>query len=480
MKWIYRNCSCRGKQALGAWVMVLSVTVSVGAQQVGVANLQQRMDSLVRLEWESSAGQWVPTLKDVYTYNSLDQLTQAVKHSHAAGNGWNAYWEENYTYGSGGLITGYLLRKLDSTSFQLKNYWKEEYTYNATGDITHYRVYEWNGSAGQWTDSWKAEYTYDASGHLLTYHDFYWNVAGAQWVNSWKAEYTYTSGQLSQYKDYYWNSGSAQWVSSWKADYTYTAGLLTLYQDYSWNGSSWVNSGKKEYTYTAQGLESTISAYSWKSSSSSWSYLKKEEFSYNAGGHLTLYLIKGPNQSGNQWVNLWKEELTYDISSNLIKVETANWQSPTSQWAGDDKQEYQYDTAYSIPEVILPFWYITNRAFQTFKPTAYQEYGFFNGSWAETSRNTFHYTSLTPAGVGTYTSEGIGVYPNPARDFLFISWPVDKGQGFIELFNMRGQLIWSSQIHEDQGCSLPALGAGPYLYRLTGKGVDARGHLIIQ
>lgn len=471
------------------WTMVctagvLGLSILTGltglAQSNFATTIEQRMDSLVRTEWDPSQAQWVATLRENYVYNGQDQLTQAVKQSPDMLLGWNTYWEENFSYASSGLMTGYMVRTLDSITNQLKNYWKEEYTYNTSGDITLYSVYEWGGTPGQWNNSWKAEYTYDATGNLLTYQDFYWSSSSSQWVNSWKAEYTYTNGLLSQYLDYYWNSGSSQWVSSWKAVYSYTSGSLSLYQDYTWTGSAWANSGKKEYTYTAQGKESTISAYSWKASNSTWTYLKKEEFSYDPSGNLVQYLIKGPNQSGTQWVNLWKEDLTYSGNAALIKVETADWQNATSQWTPAIKQEYQYDTAYSVSGIVLPFWYHTNRAFTASMLTGYQEFSFSGGGWIDVSANTFYYSALTPAGLTKPVAGEFSVYPNPARDVLNISWPEGIQPEHLELLNIKGQTVWSTSLGSSHTLSLPSLRAGVYFFRLSAAGINTQGRLLIQ
>lgn len=450
--------------------------------QANTHSLQQRMDSLIRQEYDNTAFTWMDSEREIYSYNADGKILHFSRSAWSPSQDWIVFWTEQYTYNALGQMTEYVAIKRDSLTNQMVNFWKESYAYNAGGHIQLYQTYTWNAGTGQWVNSWKADYAYNASGQITDYQDYYWDVTGSQWVNLWKSEFDYTAGLISLYKDYSWNSGNAQWVNAYKAEYAYNAASkLILYLDYEWNSSisQWANSGKEEYAYTGSGFLSLATKYYWSTTSGGqWKYDFKEEYTYNSQDQLTSYISSIPNLSGNQWVNLGKQDLFYDVNQILEYTIDSDWNAGSGQWVPTDKREFSFDPTIAASEVMMPYWYAEDASFASHMMTQSISYQYLNALWVSRFKNTYHYTDISSTGLPPPEEMQVKMFPNPVVDEWYVS-PLQPGQMLqLSLHDSKGRLVMHTQLNAFRAFPLGKLEAGIYFYTIQGERGSLTGKLL--
>ncbi|MDD4685441.1 MAG: T9SS type A sorting domain-containing protein, partial [Bacteroidales bacterium] len=84
--------------------------------------------------------------------------------------------------------------------------------------------------------------------------------------------------------------------------------------------------------------------------------------------------------------------------------------------------------------------------------------------------------------VETGERETIKVYPNPAKDYIYVDIDAtnfDKGE--IELFDMQGKLVKRAKLNAKQGnrVDVSNLNAGAYTYNVSLNGKTISGKIIV-
>jgi hypothetical protein len=257
--------------------------------------------------------------------------------------------------------------------------------------------------------------------------------------------------------------------------------------DYSiemdWNSetSQWENSDKYEYTYDANGNPTVEIDSDWNSETSQWKNSDKSEYTYDANGNPTVGINSDWNSETSQWENYSKYESTYDANGNPTVVIYSRWNSETSQWKNYDKSEYTYDLSYSLNDLILPNIYSFAPSYSNLivnKPVDFISYDYGQGSWVNSSKGTYQYSTVNGTSVSGLNMNAYSIYPNPASDNINFNITNSNNTFTFELYDSQGRKLISKEITNNRQLSLEGLAKGIYLYNLNIDGEIQSGKLI--
>jgi hypothetical protein len=386
----------------------------------------QRLDSLISQAWDKGTSQWVASHKYKYTYDANGNMTQEI-----------------YYKGGG-----------DS---QFVTYEKYECTYDANSNMTQkLYYYEWWGIGGQLIADFaeKHEYIYDTNGNMIQELDYCWDESTSQWVAYQKYEYTHdANGNLTQEFYYDWDKSASQWGAHRKFENIYDAnGNLTQCLGYGWDESTsqwFAASYKYECTYDANGNIIQDLEYEWDESASKWFALRKHEYTYNANGNMTQEIYYDWVESTSLLVAYNKYEGTYDANGNMTQEIYYIWDESTSQLVTREKHEYTYDLSYKLSNLILPKWFkwydwfTYNKSFFVNKQIKAYSYRWnaTDNTFVQDQKNILYYSEQNVTNVDKKETENMSLYPNPAKDKVFIQTPKNVTISKISVYTFSGQWI---------------------------------------
>ena len=395
---------------------------------------KQKTDSILYEEFSLDLLDYQLVTRELYEYNAMGYMNHIIAYDlDTASQQMLPSWKEDLSYDGNGNITVYLDAEWDVDAGQWVNTekWEDEFDGNSnwTGEI----YYEWNESSQQWEESVKYELTYDGQGNLITEIASYW---ATQWILWWKDEYTYTDGKLTTYLELVWDVNSSAWENDYVTGYTYDEnGRLALEVTEKWNTTinEWVNYEKYEYTHDEQDrLIEEVDSY--------WT---------------------------DQWIMEWKYLYTFDTDGNT--VEELDQYYDVDAWVNDWKGVWTYNMNYFWNDLLVPYWLSSDDEgiYFVHMPTVFTEYTYYIGNWYDYYITSAYYSAFEPtSNEEIYEGEAI-LFPNPATDYLTITWKENQPRLRFEMMDLAGRTVISRTVDKNTSISTAELSSGLYIYKLT-------------
>jgi hypothetical protein len=83
--------------------------------------------------------------------------------------------------------------------------------------------------------------------------------------------------------------------------------------------------------------------------------------------------------------------------------------------------------------------------------------------------------------VAEFDSKYFGIYPNPATDFVTVSFPESFNKGIVIFYSILGQKVFEKQLNGDgQLFSVQSLSKGMYIYKIEADSFSQTGKIIKQ
>jgi hypothetical protein len=174
-------------------------------------------------------------------------------------------------------------------------------------------------------------------------------------------------------------------------------------------------------------LDTLTRMYSWSAATSEWIISSKNVLGYYTDGQDSTVSVYGWNSVENQWQANFRFEMSYETNKSFV-----------NQYMGQD------------------------------------------GQWLFFSKITTYYSEYTVTGIKNPSSIEIGIYPNPARDFIMVNMPGASNSATIELYNIQGMKVLDQRLQEGKQVSTNGLPKGLYLYKITNNGIRSVGKLMIE
>ncbi|KPL14194.1 MAG: hypothetical protein AMS23_04125 [Bacteroides sp. SM1_62] len=378
--------------------------------------------------------------------------------------------KEIFTYDGKGNMTQYVRYEFDSITQMMVPTKKEDLTFDVNGNITLYVFYEWDQVSGQWVNSLKWEDQFDGNGKLILEIYSIWDEVSAQWVNAMKYEMTYDGqGNITTEVGSYWDEDGSQWVLWWKDEYSYTDGKLTTYLELSWDDMAevWVEWYKTESTYDGSGNLTLEVTQEWDFLGNEWINMYKWEYTYDASGNMLTEVEIYWDEDLSQWVNDVKYEYSHDEHGNMTEEVELYWDE--GQWYNDWKGVWAYDMAYTYEDLYVPYWFLYNIVDMTFyhKPLSMSEYLYYEATWYLYYKTTAYYSPFQSTAVADIEGSMIKLFPNPARDYLTVTWEDKYPRLDLEILDLGGKRVVFRSIDKNETISIEHLSSGMYLYNLS-------------
>ena len=384
---------------------------------------EQRLDSIINYKWNDDTNQWEGVGKDEYIYDDSINRTQYISYELIDDNSqWVGFRREEYTYDNNGNMTLYSDYRWDKQNNQWAGKEKEEYSYDDNNNNkTQYINYDWDDENNLWYYYNKYDYSYDDNNNKTQYILYNWDDGGNQWNTYYKCEYTYNiDTALSQCIIYKCNAENNEWNLYNKFEYIYNNEYNRQRNSYNWNTDSeqWDIYRQYEYTYDSIGDVTLYALNEWDTDNNEWDvyYKYKYEHTYNTNSDEVQYVMYQWSTYSSQWKLNLKIDYSYDGNGNPISETLVHYDS------GDTcKYEYTYDYSYVLSDIKSPAfsWFFVNKSENIInKPLEYY-IGCAN------QKGIYYYsTKQNSSNSKEISTENIVVYPNPASNYLKVSFPI--------------------------------------------------------
>ena len=377
---------------------------------------------------------------------------------------------------------------LNAQTFLWEKDSKTEYSYDGNGNISQVINEEWNTSNEEWVPASKTEYSYDSNEDLIQIIDFTWSVSGNQFIHSSKVDRTLDENGLETVAMIsVWSTPPGEWVDVWKYEYDYTVNeSLLLETEYAWDedASDWVLSWKAEYTYNEDDRLSVTEEFNWDSEAIVWTNSWKTSLIYDAHGNVEQQLDSTYLEPSGPWQEQGLAEYTYDDLYNPLTEIYSQWDESAAQLVLNSKYEYLYDDGILLSDLIVPPipWFVADyREQMVSKPLGYVSYDYNTETFTYDPyyREGYLYNEHYPTHVhGSEVSPFASIFPNPAREYIYLEFEGESHEVSFELFDVTGRRILFRQISNGESLNLEGLQKGLYLYRISGKDQMQTGKLI--
>lgn len=389
-------------------------------------------------------------------------------------------------------------QKLDSTVSRVlitatqtwQNDYKDEFIYNSEFKNTSWLEKEWNLSTKTWDLSSKTELGYDnqkrvnsmlmydrdsltqkliASSKFLVFYNsegiqdstlmYSSETAGASWILDMK--------QINHY------NVSKQLIKTdiWAPDEE--SGVLTL-------------SMNVVYTYTATGnIKTSSTNYVMDGSEMLW---YKTEYNYDGAGKLISSEFSMLNFFTFTMEKSSRNTYQYNASGDVSVEINSTWN--VTSWVEENKYEYSYN-ATNLSDVIFPTYTSlismvdffglnsTNLGTSSKAIAVMNTSEMLNGSWKNTDKTTFYYSSATSTNIVEFGNTLFSVYPNPANEHVNFNWKGNYESLSLEIYQNTGSKVLEQITYSGKPVSISKLGNGVYFYKLlNGQQIMHTGKMI--
>lgn len=400
---------------------------------------------------------------------------------------------------------------LNTIPQQWGNVRKEEWVYDTMGNITEYILY--GGNQNQWVFSSRDLYTYDTSGYLIEYLYQKWD--SVQWANNYRWTYDpdspgstvlvcvskfISNGWTNLYKlarEYNtandllkeiridFDTITNQWDTVSKLENIYNpAGLISDYYMSYWSNGVWNHGFHKNYTYNSQNQLLNYLEETYKNQSAT--NYRHLTYSYDNLFNVIQYLEEDWDTLNMTWAGNKKIDYQYDNHGNRINYTWYQWGN--GQWVQNRKADLGYDTTVMFSELILPnelyptlSSYITSYCYEmewTHQLEQLAEYYWNNNQWHSENPAIYYYSNPTISIKEEFTERPIRVFPNPAKDKIYLLGIQGNSKVYFELYDPSGRTIQTNMMQTDGFIELSDIPAGVYIYLLYSDERKQAGKLI--
>jgi len=418
---------------------VLSLNTSTSSYLRG--NSVKRLDSLVM----PLTGYYIGSaLKVVYEYDTINNSTA----------------EKYY-------------RKLDPTTPWEPTYLDEKF-FDLDDNVIDVRSYrQWSTTTNTFDYGSRFQFFYNNNVRIESI-ELLLDASTQVWENSFRDSMHYDmAGTLTHTSRYSWSINNNQWQDLTTTVYTYNTNNLLILEE-----ENWTNSGnptkRKEYTYNSNGERTQLLVQNY--TNGTWENRSKIDYTYSTLGQLTT--IDHFNWDNSAWIYLYKYDFTYDQMNNLTTTVFYELDWGTQTLEPYDKEIYTYDNSFA--HSVLQTTY-NERDCRHQLLTFNRELYIGNGMFEEYFAGTYYWTDLVTA-VSEVILAGPGkvlAYPNPVSDVLYVELPESNMEATIELYNVSGQRVLSTQINNN-AVNLKRLPNGFYSYVIQQNGKAFSGKVIVK
>ena len=174
----------------------------------------------------------------------------------------------------------------------------------------------------------------------------------------------------------------------------------------------------------------------------SWNNQWRSTYTYNAANKIATETTESWAQSN--WMNTERETYTYDSNGHLTLVVTQLWDFDGSQWQDNSRLLYTNNAFGDPVEIVYQIW----------NPEEF---------WRNEMRFTYNYL----LGLGEVAQNAIGIFPNPASDFVTIKSGLIVSVQTYLIYDGHGRLVLTGNFNSPTTTiDVSTLAPGQYFIRI--------------
>ncbi len=442
-----------------------------GRKYIGVSESSVKSDHYV-MRLDSISRKTDLQRKEIYSYDENFRIALRHDYVFAWDTEWQNWWQYFYEYDELGYITLAWDQRWDNFDKKWVPYRKYEYTYNESNNIILYLSYEWKIEQEEWRYIGKDEFIYTPFFFVQEIVYSNWQQPFGEegrWVPSYKEEYIYNNNfGLLEFIESGWKSFSEEWEVQYKTVYErISLNRVSVETIYTPDDEDWIGHRKYEYTYPSDNnfniLTKKGSLFDWWETQE-WENTDSLAFSYHpVSGFIESESYYYWEAQDSIWLFSQKDDYLYDENFNLINYQRERWSQILNDWESYIEEQASFNSAnLSAEYIVKPFWYEWTNMIDEYKRRLWE---FDN--WRETNHTFFYYSPLDATSVSENLKEELKVYPNPARESVFIDLSGSKTDAVFELYDLTGRRIITRTISGSSQVTLDGLREGLYLYIIT-------------
>lgn len=355
-----------------------------------------------------------------------------------SGNETSPKFKSIYSYNEDFTIKKRDYMEIPEGSTDLFQFLYDDYIYE-NQHLVNVNVYERNNTSSDYMKKKVHTFTHDVDGRIATHEIKSWDTEINDFVNNWKYSYSYSStGLLREKHIAYANANTPNWKDILIEKYDYNSeGKYTEFRREEDPSIGNAVFEKHVFYYKSNGNLDKVD-YHYKRGNS----LKHERtmnVTSDSNGNITEVLVKELSQ-GN-WKNAFKREFVYDSSTSFAE-------------------------AYADPSALSYFEYISAYAQNAF--LSYTGYMWTSNGWDKRLTNKYNYTKKSDMSVkdNILSNNKFSIAPNPAHDFINISFDGLYKPNDFEIYNATGQLIMKGKIINNK-VGVNSLSKGVYFLKIN-------------
>jgi len=364
---------------------------------------------------------------------------------------------------------------------------KETFEYNEDHNEVLWVYSSWSDETNEWYDLMKEECDYYPNGKLSGYTNYVWGV-NEEWNGFINETYQYDeANRIQESTKYAWKNSLENWIVTSITKYSYNNdNSLKKDSTYYWmtEPEDWSIQSKNEYTYIHGGLIHHIYRSEYNTASESWDFTEDIWYLYD-NIRWDLHSITVFVSHEDEWMRKEMEGMSYNDNNYLYGSGKVEWNltGEKPELTSMTKNYYDYNFNTEIEDIVLPS-YLTN-TYPLFFHHQVEGHRLYQrdleaNNWNQYRSINYYYSNVDKATIINNTqTNSFNLYPNPANDFVYVSFVEISQSVQFELFNSMGAKIMSVSVSANDQVDVSSITPGLYLYVIQQGNKKETGKIII-
>jgi hypothetical protein len=302
------------------------------------------------------------------------------------------------------------------------------YLSNGAPQVTWFKY--WDAVGYKFLRGKRVSYFYLENGNTEKQFAQSFDTLTRKWENDRQDFYSYNAQDLmSENLVKAWDTLNFVWANSELITFYYDEnGLLVnqLIQEWQAGPETWINRYKVDFLYNSSGLPSERFVYEWIDATSAWANLDHTVNLYNEALLLAETLNQYWDDDDKKWLNNLKLNYTYNAPGKRTEVVYQYWDFVS--WVNLSKYKYNYDENGNRTEYL------------------YFTFDDQNNSWMDYYKEVSFWSENTQYSIDEPWFPEVKITPNPAHDFIKITFETEIKNAFCHLFSEDGKLVKTQNI----------------------------------
>jgi hypothetical protein len=302
------------------------------------------------------------------------------------------------------------------------------YLSNGAPQVTWFKY--WDAVGYKFLRGKRVSYFYLENGNTEKQFAQSFDTLTRKWENDRQDFYSYNAQDLmSENLVKAWDTLNFVWANSELITFFYDEnGLLVNQFNQEWEAGTetWINRYKVDFLYNSSGLPSERFVYEWINSSETWGNLDHTQNLYNEALLLTETLSQYWDDDDKNWVNSLRINYSYNSQGKRTEVIYQYWDF--QNWVNLSKYKYNYDENGNRTEYL------------------YFTFDDQNNSWMDYYKEVSFWSENTQYSIDEPWFPEVKISPNPAHNFINITFETEIKNTFCYLFSDGGKLIKTQNI----------------------------------